>query len=832
MQITFLGGANEIGASSTLLTIGGRRLLIDSGVRQGRSARGPLPDLDRLREEGGIDAVLVTHAHLDHTGSLPLVHQAFPHARVITTAPTRDILSILLKDAIRVMHAQSEREEQLPLYGAREVEHLLQAIVSVRFGQPESLAEGLRATFFPAGHILGAACIGIESEREGRILITGDYSVGPQATVHGMPPPPFRPHVVVTESTYGERQHADRVSQEQRLVQQVADTIGNGGKVLIPAFALGRAQEVLLILRRAIAKKQLEAIPVHADGMVRGVCGVYQKYPYYLNTPLQKRARKGALFFSETGPIQPVRSAEQRKEIVAGGPCCVVASSGMLSGGASTYYAEHFAGHEENLIAITGYQDEESPGRSLLDLAEGQARTISMQGRTLEVRCRVDKYHLSAHADQSEIVSLLTRLKPREVVFVHGSLEPRQALARSVGSALRCRTYLPDTGDTISILGEASRAAGTPPRAAAIGAGEPLTDDKLRRLYDEIAANAPARGLELPELLQIWYGNREFSEQDWSSAADLLAGSRLFEPDRRRPFVFRPIDRERLQKIEARQEGPLDQARALEAVDALLPQDCGLYQRGAETTTRTITLRFRFPVQAANLQEVFDRIEADTGWSLKVHPFPHAGALVDEVRGLLGESVRLAGEPSIRLETGEVVARLDGEQQEPPIDSRGFFKTTGFRLVLKRHARTPQARERFGADGRMEINETYRRIEAAFAGQRDRPYKRGKKLGPDGPFVEVAFLTPAVGERQRELLDQLEQDTGWTIAISRQPDQNGLAAKARRELPEQLALRREPSIDRAACKLRLQLEGTVEDSVWKRFTSDFESETGYQVERV
>ena len=293
MNISFLGGADEVGASSILLEIGGRRLLIDAGIRPSPKthwdlAGDQLPDLSQIERAGGIDAILVTHAHTDHTGALALVCERYPQAPIYATPMTIELTRVLQQDARRIMQARLEEEGELPLFDDVAVSRLLAAFVPVAFRQRVSLAPGLVATFFPAGHIAGAAMIGLESD-EGRVLITGDISISPQRTVDGARPPAFAPDVVIIESTYGGRLHANRAAEERRLVATVNEVIATGGKVLIPAFALGRAQEILLTLAEFQRRAELPPIPIWADGMVRAVCRAYARFPEALPTALQAR---------------------------------------------------------------------------------------------------------------------------------------------------------------------------------------------------------------------------------------------------------------------------------------------------------------------------------------------------------------------------------------------------------------------------------------------------------------------------------------------------------------------------------------------------------------
>jgi uncharacterized protein len=296
MKITFLGGADEVGASGILIETAGRRVLIDCGIRPSPKAYGglaadQLPDLSQL--EGGLDAILVTHAHTDHTGALELVLERYPDAPVYATAPTFALTRVLHQDSRRIMQSRLDEEGELPLFDDVAAERLMSAFVPVPFKTRLTVAEGLAATFFPAGHIAGAAMIGLEST-EGNLLISGDISISPQRTVDGARPPAFRPDAFIVESTYGGRLHANRAVQERKLVETVAQVTAAGGKVLIPAFALGRAQEILLILDEYQRRGELPAVPVWADGMVRAICQAYPLSAKSCRLPCKNAARNSS----------------------------------------------------------------------------------------------------------------------------------------------------------------------------------------------------------------------------------------------------------------------------------------------------------------------------------------------------------------------------------------------------------------------------------------------------------------------------------------------------------------------------------------------------------
>ncbi|MEE9145890.1 MAG: MBL fold metallo-hydrolase, partial [Candidatus Tectomicrobia bacterium] len=420
IQLSFLGGASAIGASSTLVQVADTSILIDCGIRF--ETGNALPDLDQLTGKS-LDAIVVTHAHTDHTGALPVVHQAYPGVPIYLTPPTQELVSILQRDALKIM----QQEGDVPLYSERQVESMISMLRPVHHGNRIQVRD-VEVVYLPASHILGASMVYLATPA-GNILFTGDYSVGAQKTVPALDRPHLPVDMIVTETTYGNRLHADRRTSENLLVSRVAQVVEAGGRVLIPAFAIGRAQEVLLILKQALRNKKIPACPIFVDGMVRAVCNVYASHQRYLTRSLSRDiSRSGHPFFSE--PIVPVLNPQERQDVLTAGACVIVASSGMLSGGPSVFYASELARCEQDAILITGYQDEESPGRALLGLAEQAGpRELRLGNKVVAVRCTFDKYSLSAHADRMQMAGLIEALKPRTVVMVHGDADAKATLA-------------------------------------------------------------------------------------------------------------------------------------------------------------------------------------------------------------------------------------------------------------------------------------------------------------------------------------------------------------------------------------------------------------------
>lgn len=456
MKYTALGGAYEVGASCHLFQVDGRNLLVDAGLRPNRRGEASLPDLALLEALVGdrLDLILISHAHIDHTGALPLVHARYPATPIYCTPPTKVIAGILLRDTVQVMHLQHEEEAaEFPLFDAKDVERTVRALRERPFDEWFEPLEGIRVRFHRSGHIVGAACVLIETS-EARIVYSGDLSVATQRTVAGMTPVDFfRPDLLVLEGTYGDSLHEARKDQEQKLARDVAEVIQNGGTVLIPSFALGRAQEVLLILKTAMMSGLIPLFPLYVDGLVRAICDAYADLLDYLPEKLQNFVRNSRqhVFWSAPQKNLPRVArvfAEERLSLLTGEPKCLIASSGMLVGGPSAFYAKVLACDKKNALFLTGYQDEESPGRRLLEIQTGDS--VTLDGEEVPLLCKVARYHLSAHADQIQLCQQVSYMNPTSVVLVHGEPRALQALREKLLS--RYLVYVPLNGDTFDPL--------------------------------------------------------------------------------------------------------------------------------------------------------------------------------------------------------------------------------------------------------------------------------------------------------------------------------------------------------------------------------------------
>jgi len=830
MRIGFCGGCEEVGASCLVLQVEGRNLLFDSGIRFG--SRDRLPDFRLVQELGGVDAIVVSHAHMDHSGSLPVISREFPRAPVFMTPPTRDIVRVLLYDSLKIM----DREDEVPAYAPEHVEEMLERIRVHSFQnafRPFDDRE-IELVFYQAGHILGAAGVYLTSG-EGALLYSGDISVTPQRTVSGIGFPRLRPDVLILESTYGQRLHANRKVEERRLVEIVAEVAENRGKILIPAFALGRAQEVILILRSAINRKQLPPLPVYVDGMVKDILALYRLHPGALRQELAKRIwREKDVFYSDG--VQPVSSPAMRQRIVAGtDPCCIVSSSGMLSGGPSCFYAEKLARGETNFIAITGYQDEEAPGRQLVDLLEipeGEEKVWQLSGAAVPVSCRMGTYGLSAHADRGELLGVVQALSPRRVFLVHGSPPALEELGRALQPLVRGEVYVPRNGERIDITFKNRRkqvkVESPPPLRRA---GRPGAEG-IEELWSYLVDRPRKAGYTAEELLHIWSGRQDHEEEELALFRGLLQEQRFFEPESRRLFLYHPLAGE---EVRARQAAKVMEVNEMLALaERYFPAGSGLYKKGARFAEKIALFTFNFPaVEVPRCAEKLEAFAAETGWKVQTNSQCNISALKPLLAGLLGEQRKLLKKVSYFEMQQAVKAELSAAPYRAEELERRFREATGLELLLEhpgKEAPVPSAVE--GEEKpRMEQNAALTLISQAFEQTPHRLYKKGIKSDGGGKYVELAFITPQVGERYRPTLDALQAQSGWRIELNPNPNQNELIQKALELVQEAgLSTSKNPSVHQAEARVRLKLNGATEDKLQAELQQRYLEETGFTLE--
>ncbi|WP_353543705.1 MBL fold metallo-hydrolase [Deinococcus xinjiangensis] len=442
-----LGGTDEVGASSYLYLLKEGNLLIDAGLRPGAVGEAALPQLDLLTAHPPACMVL-THAHLDHVAGLPVVIRRFPKLRIYCTEATARLALLVLADTLKV-----STEQGYPMFSATEMKRTLERLSPIPYFQ-RITDHGFAFTLFPSGHLLGAASVLIESG--GRTIFhTGDVSnvETPVVTAAWLPKVVQQVDAVVSESTYGDTLLPARKEQVRTFVQAIGETLKAGGRVLIPSFALGRAQEITQILQTAMASGLLPSAPIHLDGLARQMTETYQEMLPLLPQALQNRQKTSGQAVFLSGTVNLVKDARERERIIhTERPAVVIASSGMLHAGASPQYARAWLPQSDNALFVVGYQDAESPGRRLLELQQG-GEVLLPDGKggreAVSAYSRVERFYLSAHADRGGLLGMIARYSPGKVLLTHGELGPRSNMAGYLNS--KYEVSLPKAGEVVEL---------------------------------------------------------------------------------------------------------------------------------------------------------------------------------------------------------------------------------------------------------------------------------------------------------------------------------------------------------------------------------------------
>jgi metallo-beta-lactamase family protein len=449
-SLTFLGAARTVTGSKYLLEIGGHRLLVDCGLFQG------LKEL-RLRNwaslpvhPGAIHVVVLTHAHIDHSGWLPRLVAGGFRGRIFCTSATADLCRLLLPDAGRLQeedarHANrgrySKHTPALPLFTETDAMNTLARLQPVGFDRPIPVAPGLEAEFLHAGHLLGSAFVRMARVGASRpsLLFGGDLGRYGRPVLPD-PSPAGAADVLLLESTYGDRQHLDGDGTD-RVAKIVRRTVERGGKLIIPAFAIGRVEELLYLLRRLEDADAIPKLPVYVDSpMAISALDHYRRHAAELDP--DARPARGDVSAFATSRFQPVTSARESRDVVElPGPAIVISSSGMATGGRVLHHLEAALPDARNTVLFVGYQAAGTRGRSLVD----GAPQVKIHGRQIGVSARIERLDsMSAHADATEILQWLRTLPepPGMTYLVHGEPPAQDALKARIEAELGWRVHI------------------------------------------------------------------------------------------------------------------------------------------------------------------------------------------------------------------------------------------------------------------------------------------------------------------------------------------------------------------------------------------------------
>ena len=453
VRLTFLGGARQVGRSSMLLQTPVSKILLDCGIDVASSGKDKFPIFNIPEFDlNSIDAVIISHAHLDHVGLLPYLFKMGYEGPVYMTMPTRDIASLLSLDFIGVAYKQAEA----PIFNSANVTEMVKHSICLGYGEVTDIAPDVRLTFYNSGHVLGGALVHLNiGNGFHNLLYTGDYKYSKTRLLDPAVTTFPRVETVITESTYGAKTDIlpPRKETEEQFINMIQETLKKGGKVLLPELGLGHAQECVLRMEESMRLGELEKVPIYIDGMVWDINAIHTAYPDFLSSKARTQ------IFQDNNPFtseifERVGSPQERKKVIEGGPCIVIATSGMLMGGASVEYFREFAINPDNLMILSCYQGPGSLGRQL---QEGVTRVVVEEEgtrREIEVKMKVVLFNgMSPHAGRNEIISFFNNMrpKPRRIIVNHGEVSKSLDLASALYKLNRVETNVPRGLETLRL---------------------------------------------------------------------------------------------------------------------------------------------------------------------------------------------------------------------------------------------------------------------------------------------------------------------------------------------------------------------------------------------
>jgi putative mRNA 3-end processing factor len=417
MIITFYGGASEVGRSCISID---DKYLFDAGIKiSEEGSEYPLSfDVSQLR------AVFISHAHLDHTGALPLFNHKGLKCPIFCTGVTKDITKILLKDSLHI----EQLENLTPGYNKENIYNVMGLMKNAKYNKKGKIND-VKYRFYDAGHIPGSASILLKYHHK-KILYTGDINSTDTFLLKGSDYNIRDVDVMICESTYGDRDHSNRQKTVTDFLNKIQKTLDRGGTALIPAFAVGRSQEVLMML----ASRKWKC-PIYLDGMSKKITNIFQRRSDFLK---EEYGLKDTM-----KNVKYVKNRKERKEIVKE-QAIIVTTSGMLDGGPVIDYLSSLYFDEKSSVYMTGYQAEETNGRLLLN--EGKAY---IDGLRIKIRCEVEKFDFSAHSGQKELVNLINKINPKHLILNHGDEPSLQKLSSIFNK--KFKVYTPKNGVGIKI---------------------------------------------------------------------------------------------------------------------------------------------------------------------------------------------------------------------------------------------------------------------------------------------------------------------------------------------------------------------------------------------
>ena len=498
MKLTFFGAARAVTGSCHCVECGGKKILVDCGLQQGRDE---VDNASLPFHPGAIDCVLVTHAHIDHSGRLPLLIKNGFEGKIITTRLTAQLLGIMLQDSAHIQESDAEYQNRKnlragrptvqPLYTVEDAERVKEFVQTCEYGETVQLCEGVTAEFIDAGHLLGSASIRVTAHEGGEtrvIVFSGDIGNVDQPIIRD---PQFfdSADYVLMESTYGNRNHTEVWSYTEDLAQIIDETLGRGGNVVIPSFAVGRTQELLYFIREIKDKNMVKSVkdfPVYVDSpLAKSATSIFCGNLHgYLDEAAIELVKDGTHMFSFPGLHLTETTDESKQLNLDGTPKVIISASGMCDAGRIRHHLKHNLWRPESSVVFVGFQSPGTLGRHLLEGAE----SVKMFGEEIAVRAKIVNFQgLSSHADHDHLIGWVRHFDPartQHVFIVHGDREVAPVFAEEVKS-LGFAAHAPQYTEEYDLLENRQLAAGyLPERKTRAFDGAPKVTAAYQRLVE------------------------------------------------------------------------------------------------------------------------------------------------------------------------------------------------------------------------------------------------------------------------------------------------------------------------------------------------------------
>ncbi|MDD5710592.1 MAG: MBL fold metallo-hydrolase [Candidatus Colwellbacteria bacterium] len=449
MRLSFHGGVRSVTGSNYLIESGDTRALVDCGLHQG-SYVCEVDNYDKFPyDPASIDVLFVTHAHIDHVGRIPKFYREGFRGKIFSTPPTKEFAEELLLDSMDLLKREAKRCQKKPIYEAADVEGAM-GLWKTEGYHRRIVVKDMTAEFYDAGHILGSSSVMLEAEGK-KIIFSGDLGNSPASLIKGFEEVKGADYAVM-ESTYGNRLHQDVLERRSLLEDVIEDTLKKGGALVIPAFAMERAQELLSELNELVENGRIPRVPVFLDSpLAIKLTAIYKKYErdsQYFNQESLRSVRGGDAVFQFPGLQMVLKTKDSRHIKDVPNPKIIIAGSGMSQGGRIVYHEKAYLPDERSTILFVGYQAQNSLGRRILD---GE-KSVEIMDELVPVRASVrsiDGY--SAHADQNLLLKWLKSMKYglKALYLVHGEEDQTTPLAQKIGDFMAINTVIPEVGETV-----------------------------------------------------------------------------------------------------------------------------------------------------------------------------------------------------------------------------------------------------------------------------------------------------------------------------------------------------------------------------------------------